>query len=209
MCCCLKRSTESEERFGQRINKLDRDEREEGDDGAMGNPDLAHWFLDDSIVFPGMSLTNLNLEPLLVNVRDSWRYRPEAGTQIANLVLASDYVRTNTDLATMEGANEAARRAVNAILDRSGSTAARCRVWPLREPGIFYAARAADRVRYDLGLGHCFAANEISTLLAQAMAAGGASPGVFAPAPMIMSARSGARRLTRVRSIPPPRRPTP
>ena len=37
--------------------------------------------------------------------------------RIPNLVLAADYVRTYTDLATMEGANEAARRAVNAILD--------------------------------------------------------------------------------------------
>jgi uncharacterized protein with NAD-binding domain and iron-sulfur cluster len=36
---------------------------------------------------------------------------------IPNLFLASDYVRTHTDLATMEGANEAARRAVNGLLD--------------------------------------------------------------------------------------------
>ena len=41
----VKGSTESEERFGQRINKLERDEREEGDDEALGDPDLAHWFL--------------------------------------------------------------------------------------------------------------------------------------------------------------------
>ena len=33
------------------------------------------------------------------------------------MFLAADYVRTNTDLTTMEGANEAARRAVNCIID--------------------------------------------------------------------------------------------
>ena len=37
--------------------------------------------------------------------------------------LAADYVRTHTDLATMEAANEAARRAVNGILCAAGSSA--------------------------------------------------------------------------------------
>ena len=64
---------------------------------------------------------------------------PEASSdRIDNLFLASDYVRTHTDLATMEGANEAARRAVNAILERSGSSAE-----PL--PGL--AAQGAAAVR--------------------------------------------------------------
>ena len=34
----------------------------------------------------------------------SWAIRPEAATEIPNLVLAGDYVRTHTDLASMEGA---------------------------------------------------------------------------------------------------------
>ena len=41
----VKGSTETDERFGQRINKLEREEREEGDDEALGDPDVAHWFL--------------------------------------------------------------------------------------------------------------------------------------------------------------------
>jgi hypothetical protein len=48
----------------------------------------------------------------------------------------------------MEGANEAARRAVNGILDAERSPAARCPVWKLREPAIFGPARALDRVRW-------------------------------------------------------------
>ena len=71
-------------------------------------------------------------------------------TAIENLMLASDYVRTFTDLATMEGANEAARRAVNGILAASGSRAPRCEVWPLREPAIFKPAQWLDRVRWRL-----------------------------------------------------------
>ena len=96
--------------------------------------------------------SKLNLEPLLVNLVNTWELRPEAVTRIPNLFLASDYVRTNTDLATMEGANEAARRAVNAIIAASGSTATRCKIWELHEPEIFVPFRAYDRLRYQAGL---------------------------------------------------------
>ena len=71
-------------------------------------------------------------------------------TSIPNLFLASDYVRTYTDLATMEGANEAARRAVNGILDAAGSTARRCAVWKLREPGDLRAGARAGPLRWKL-----------------------------------------------------------
>ena len=57
-------------------------------------------------------------------------------------------IRDSTDLATMEGANEAARRAVNAILEGIGSQAPRCPVWPLQEPPIFGPARLLDRLRW-------------------------------------------------------------
>jgi uncharacterized protein with NAD-binding domain and iron-sulfur cluster len=106
-------------------------------------------FLDPAIEFPNPTGA-ANLEPLLVNTANSWDDRPEAVTRIPNLFLASDYVRTHTDLATMEGANEAARRAVNGILDATGSPAARCRIWPLHEPAAFAPARALDRLRWKL-----------------------------------------------------------
>ena len=91
---------------------------------------------------------DINLEPLLVNTAGSWDHRPDAATKIENFLLASDYVRTYTDLATMEGANEAARRAVNAILDATGSREPKCQIWPLHEPALFAPVRALDRVRY-------------------------------------------------------------
>ncbi len=108
-------------------------------------------FLDPSIVHPNPTEAT-NLEPLLINTAGSWSDRPEAASKrIENLVLASDYVRTHTDLATMEGANEAARRAVNAILDRTGSSAERCSVWKLKEPPLFAPFRALDKVLFKLG----------------------------------------------------------
>ena len=108
-------------------------------------------FLDPSIVHPNPTEAT-NLEPLLINTAGSWSDRPEASNdRIENLFLASDYVRTHTDLATMEGANEAARRAVNAILERSGSAAEPCAVWKLREPPLFAPFRALDKVLFKLG----------------------------------------------------------
>lgn len=119
----------------------------------LKDDDLHYWFLDPDIIDdPKDPSRQSNVEPLLVNRVNTWRLRPEAGTQIENFMLASDYVRTYTDLATMEGANEAARRAVNAILDRSGSDAERCEIWELHEPDALAPFRAYDKARYDAGL---------------------------------------------------------
>jgi hypothetical protein len=93
-----------------------------------------------------------NAEPLLVNDRGTWGLRPEAHTRVPNLFLAADYVRTFTDLATMEGANEAARRATNAILAASRIRTRPCRVWDLHEPAWLWPFRARDARRYRRGL---------------------------------------------------------
>jgi uncharacterized protein with NAD-binding domain and iron-sulfur cluster len=122
----------------------------------LDDANLAGWFLDEDIVSPNpVSATQacVNLEPLLINTKGSWPLRPEACLpEIANLFLASDYVRTYTDLATMEAANEAARRAVNAILDATASAAPRCDVWPLIEGGgaLFALLRRIDAIVYRL-----------------------------------------------------------
>ena len=90
----------------------------------------------------------------MINPAGSLQYRPEAFTEISNLFLASDYVRTYTDLATMEAANEAARRSVNALLDSSGSNSAKAQLWPFEEPEIFKPMRDYDLLRFKLGLPH-------------------------------------------------------
>jgi uncharacterized protein with NAD-binding domain and iron-sulfur cluster len=118
--------------------------------------DFVDWFLDPDIVFPGPGGAPVgNNEPLLVNTVGSWANRPPAVVNgIGNLFLASDYVRTCTNLATMEGANEAARRAVNGILDASQSAARRCDIWPLREPAVFEPFKELDQFLFDHGLPH-------------------------------------------------------
>ena len=88
----------------------------------------------------------------MINTSGSLRYRPDASTEVSNLFLASDYVKTYTDVACMEAANEAARRAVNALLDRVGSTGPRIPIWPLSEPDFFAPLIDYDRLRFRLGL---------------------------------------------------------
>jgi uncharacterized protein with NAD-binding domain and iron-sulfur cluster len=113
---------------------------------------LVDSFLDPAIVETGAGVENRS--PLLINTVGSLKHRPEADTSIPNLVLAADYVRTDSDLACMESANEAARRATNAIIDRSGARADPCRLWSLEEPAVFDPLKRQDRVRYRLGLPH-------------------------------------------------------
>jgi 15-cis-phytoene desaturase len=128
-----------------------------GDGGTVLTDDLRHsYHLDTDLDYSG-GLPPINTSRLLVHPPGSWQVRPEAGTRIPNLVLASDYVKTHTNLATMEGANEAARRAVNAIIERSGSTAGKSEIWPLVETGrIFVAMKALDRLLYRAGRKHLF-----------------------------------------------------
>lgn len=118
---------------------------------------LVDWYLDRDIqhnpsIRDRNANHNTNREPLLVNSTNSWQLRPESYCGIPNLFLASDYVRTFTDLATMEGANEAARRAVNNLLETDGSTQAPCELWPLKEPALFKPLKWYDQQRYNKGL---------------------------------------------------------
>lgn len=94
----------------------------------------------------------INEEPLLVNRVRTWSLRPEAWGAIPNLTFAADYVRTHTDLATMEGANEAARRAVNHIIEVSGAHEKKCKIWDMHEPVILKPFRWYDGRRYKKGL---------------------------------------------------------
>jgi uncharacterized protein with NAD-binding domain and iron-sulfur cluster len=125
----------------------------DGPQALIEDANLLAWFLDPSIEFPNPT-TVTNLEPLLVNTAGSLRDRPEAQIEVPNLFLASDYVRTYTDIACMEAANEAARRAVNCLLVAAESGHAPAALWPLGEPGFLKPLQEIDRIRYRLGLPH-------------------------------------------------------
>jgi 15-cis-phytoene desaturase len=107
---------------------------------------LLDAFLDPAISFDGGNVVRGNSEPLLINTVDSYRLRPPPATSIPNLFLAGDYVRTMTNLATMEGACEAARRAVIGLLQQDGwSAGARPEIFPLQEPALFGPFKWLDK----------------------------------------------------------------
>jgi uncharacterized protein with NAD-binding domain and iron-sulfur cluster len=128
------------------------------DNGESVLPDgvLHSWFLDPAIKWNPATGSNANDEPLLINTVNSWDLRPEATTAIPNLFLAGDYVRTDIDLATMEGANESGRAATNAILDASDSNAERATMYKLYDPPEFEALKQVDAQQYRRGLRNLF-----------------------------------------------------
>ncbi len=118
---------------------------------GMGSP---RAFLDPGIAWDKRRRRNRNATPLLVNTVGSWNKRPKARTKVPNLFLSGDYVQTDIDLATMEGANESGRAAVAALLDAAGSNAAKPKMYTLYDPPEFEAAKQADKLLYAQGLPH-------------------------------------------------------
>lgn len=115
--------------------------------------DVVHsWFLDPGVQWDAAAGRNTNATPLLVNTVDTWDKRPTSRSAIPNLFLAGDYVQTNIDLATMEGANESARSAVNALLDASGSNAERAAMYKLYRAPALEAVKRSDAALYRAGL---------------------------------------------------------
>jgi uncharacterized protein with NAD-binding domain and iron-sulfur cluster len=133
---------------------------------------MLHSFaIDPAINFDGPGgVVSDNGERLLINSVVAQPLRPDAKTRIRNLLLAGDYVRTYTDLACMEGANEAARRAVNAIIDDLGGGMQYCNVVNVHEHPQFAAMQAADKACYDSRLGWmCGAGSPIDLELVSAI----------------------------------------
>jgi uncharacterized protein with NAD-binding domain and iron-sulfur cluster len=123
------------------------------DNGESVLPDdvLHSSFLDPAIRWSKKKRRNRNDEPLLVNTVGSWDRRPKPRTKIPNLFLAGDYVQTDIDLATMEGANESGRAAVNALLDASGSKADPVKMFKLYDPPEYEAEKRVDAERFKAG----------------------------------------------------------
>ena len=86
-----------------------------------------------------------NQEPLLVNTPESWANRPKAHTNVPNLFLAGDFVRTYTNFASMEAANESARRAAYRLRKAAGLEAEKT-YHPLEDPDVWWW-----RIPQDLG----------------------------------------------------------
>ncbi|MGV9711887.1 hydroxysqualene dehydroxylase [Gordonia sp. NPDC003424] len=122
-----------------------------GGQRLLRQEDIVTWSLDPGVTW---SPTIANATPLMVNTAGSYANRPTAHTHIPNFFIGGDHVRSNIDLATMEGANESGRRVTNAILAAADSPAKPAVLHPLAELPLFDPFKDDDRRRYQAGLPH-------------------------------------------------------
>lgn len=130
--------------------------------GTFSDDDLVGWYMDPGLT-QDKSGAKDNYSPLLINVPMSWWNRPPPQSAARNLFFAADYVQTPQNVACMETANEAARLAVNALLDAEGlSHVNHCQLWPSETDhnsegvmgGVLDALRKWDLARFKKGEPH-------------------------------------------------------
>ncbi|MBW1298570.1 polyprenyl synthetase family protein [Aquimarina litoralis] len=114
-------------------------------------------------VDPGITLTGdtnaTNDTPLFINKAKSWHNRPSNKTAIPNMYLAGDYTQTSAYLATMEGANESGKLAVNALLEDLNLTKNLCPIHRKKHEKIAKVLQPfvqIDEMLFSLGQPHLF-----------------------------------------------------
>jgi hypothetical protein len=115
---------------------------------------LHSWNID-----PGMLRRKGRLvseDPLVLPTVGTWRYRPDAPTAIPNLMLAGDYLNGPWEVANMETASYAGRRAANAILDATGSHESPAATTPPYRPPEWEPLKQIDEQRYNAGQPNLF-----------------------------------------------------
>jgi hypothetical protein len=108
--------------------------------------------LDDDVHLGPTGVENAGR--LLVHPPGSWHARPTATLDIPNLFLAADYVQTSVDLASMEGANEAGRRAARGVLRAFGLDDSRVKLFAFEALDRFAALKALDERLHRARLPH-------------------------------------------------------
>jgi uncharacterized protein with NAD-binding domain and iron-sulfur cluster len=119
---------------------------------VLRDEQIVSWNLDPGLVYGQRGGARANMDPLMISAVGTWSSRPAAATAIPNLFLAADYVQVSIDTATMEGANEAGKRASNALLAAADSPASPAAVNGLYQPPEWEPFRRADEQAYAHGL---------------------------------------------------------
>jgi hypothetical protein len=112
--------------------------------------DMVHsWNID-----PGMVLRDGHLvseDPLVLPSAGQLVDRPDVVTGVPNLILCGDYLRCPWEVANMEAASFNARRAANAILQRSSSRETPAEVIPPYRPPEWEPLKRLDAERHRRG----------------------------------------------------------
>ena len=118
---------------------------------AVLTDDMVHsWNID-----PGMLLQQGHLvsdDPLVLPSAGQLAYRPDVTTGLPNLMLCGDYLRSEWEVGNMEAASYNARRAANAILERSRSRESPAKVIPPYRPPEWEPLKKLDAERHRRGM---------------------------------------------------------
>ncbi|MFE6921802.1 FAD-dependent oxidoreductase [Nocardia sp. NPDC057663] len=118
--------------------------------------DMLHsWMIDPALRDPGTPDVSYD-DAIFIQNPGSWADRPDATTAIDNLFLAGDWIRTQMNVACMEGANEGGRLAANAVLHVSGSAAGRVPITPRFRMPLWEPLELADSALYHAGRPNAF-----------------------------------------------------
>jgi hypothetical protein len=119
-------------------------------DRVLDDSMLHSWFLDPAIIDSGTPNVR-NDEPLFIQDPGSWSRRPTAATGIDNFFLAGEWIQTDQNVTTMEGANEGGRAAANGVLHASGYSGQLVKIVGLFQAPWWGPFKAADKHRYKAG----------------------------------------------------------
>jgi uncharacterized protein with NAD-binding domain and iron-sulfur cluster len=95
-------------------------------------------------------------DPLVLPTVGQGPDRPDVTTQIPNLILCGDYLKSDLEVANMETASFNGRRAANAVIERSGSHQSPCRAIPSYRPPEWEPLKRIDEDRYRRGQPNLF-----------------------------------------------------
>jgi hypothetical protein len=124
--------------------------------GVLTDRMIDAWSIDSDVTGLGTPQAR-HAHPSFLRTAGSWRLRPETSTAIPNFFLAGDYVRTSgADFASVPMASESGRRAANALLAASGSSAAPAKIAPRYTSPLLKPQLAADAARFAAGWPNAF-----------------------------------------------------
>ncbi len=126
-----------------------------GLDRSIADENLHSWFLDPAISWDSSGRIH-NAEPLTVQTVNTWAKRPKGPTAIPNLFVAGDWIQTNANVVSMEGANQGGRIAAQAVLDAADRNTERVVRYDYYTPPQLDPLKALDAQRFAAGQPNIF-----------------------------------------------------
>ncbi|GAB2541507.1 hydroxysqualene dehydroxylase [Nocardia heshunensis] len=124
-------------------------------DNPLTDDMLHSWQIDPALTNAGTPEIAYD-DAIFIQNPGSWDDRPNAWTNIDNLFLAGDWIKTQMNVACMEAANEGGRLAANAVIHASGSPNPEAPITPRYRMPLWEPLKAVDQQLYRAGQPNAF-----------------------------------------------------